>query len=89
MAKIERDNFDLPTLGMKNNLVGTELALDDGTFLEIADWWLDSNTIEMHLTFIDGTTGVFNGRDKYTIKVTDTYKKVDKGDRKKKQKRKH
>jgi len=89
MAKIERNNFDLPTLAIKGKLIGTELALEDGTFLEISDWYIDWATFEMHIDFIDNTGGVYNMREKHTVLIEDVYKKVSKKDRKKKAKRKN
>ena len=76
MAKVTKEKYDLPTLAMKQKLVGANIHFDDSVSPDIADWYLDSATQEMHLEFIDGTGVSLDVKQKYVVDIENTYTSV-------------
>jgi len=95
MAKTVRDKFDLLTLcmkivpdgsgGWKNAIIGTEIQMEDGSWEEIVNWWIDPKTSEIHLTFKNNSGASFDLGEKFFVKIESTYK----SDTSKKKNKKH
>jgi len=76
MAKIIRDKFDIFTLIVKQQFIGVEIVMDNDEELMVKDFYCDYATDEVHVEFTNGESSSFNLRDKFVIKIEDTYKKV-------------
>lgn len=87
MAKTIRDKFDLTTLAMKQKLIGAEIIMDDDTSLEVADYYMDMATKEIHIDFVNGEEASFSLMDKFHVKIDSSYKSVSSKKKTKRQKR--
>lgn len=87
MAKTRRDKFDLFTLAIKQQLIGTGIVLSDDTVLEVKDFYCDYTTHEIHIDFVGGENSSFNLNDKFVVEIEDSYKSVKSKKKRKKQKR--
>ncbi len=77
MAKVIRGKFDLFTLCCKNQLIGTEIQLEDETWVVVGDWYCDFKTNEIHLNFKNGEEGdSFDLGEKFVVKIDSAYKVV-------------
>ena len=89
MAKNIKSKFDLFTLYCKGQLIGTEIQLEDDSFVEVVDWYADYKTNEIHLEFANGEEGdSFDLGDKFIVRISDTYKSVQSQKKKRNQKKK-
>jgi hypothetical protein len=88
MAKTQRDKFDLFTLAIKQQLIGTELVMEDDTVLEVKDFYMDYATAEIHIDFVGGAEASFNLHEKFIVNIEDTYKSVSSKKKNKKNKKK-
>lgn len=76
MGKTIRDKFDIFTLIVKQQFIGIEIIMVDNEELTVSDFYCDYATDEVHVEFTDGSSGSFNLKDKFVVKVDDTYNKV-------------
>lgn len=76
MAKIERDKFDIFTLIVKQQFIGVDMIMDDDEILTVSDFYCDYATDEVHVEFTDGSSSSFNLKDKFVVRIEDTYNKV-------------
>lgn len=88
MAKITKEKYDLQTLAIKQKLVGSNIHFEEGVSPDIADWYIDSATQEIHLQYSDGTGDSLDLRQKYVVDVESTYVSVQSKKKNKKPKRK-
>lgn len=86
MAKTIRDKFDIFTLIVKQQFIGVEIIMDDDEELTVSDFYCDYATDEVHIEFTDGSSSSFNLRDKFVVKIEDTYKSIPSKKKRKKRK---
>jgi len=83
MAKTQRDKFDLLTLAIKHQLIGTDIIVRDivddvevDVALEVKDWYIDYATSQIHIDFTDGSDDMFDLNQKYFVNIEVTYKSI-------------
>jgi hypothetical protein len=84
MAKVRREKFDLFTLAIKGQLIGSDIVFEDDSKLEVEDFYIDYNTSEIHIDFVGGTGDSFSLKRRYVVDVDENIKVVN---NKKKQKK--
>lgn len=72
MAKVIKGKFDLLTLAIKGQLIGTDIHFDEGVF-EVADYYIDYATNEIHVQFTDGSGESLDLKQKHVVSINDAY----------------
>lgn len=72
MAKVIKGKFDLFTLAIKGQLIGTDIHFDEGTF-EVSDWYIDYATNEIHVEFTNGTGESLDLKQKHVVSIDQNY----------------
>ncbi len=85
---IIRDKWDIGTMAYKGSLIGIQLKLEDGTWKEVKDWYIDHATNMINIVFVeddeDMAASSFRLQDKFVVKLSENIKPI-----KKKKIRKH
>lgn len=87
MAKVRREKFDLLTLAIKGQLIGSDIVFEDDSKLEVADFYIDYNTSEIHIDFVGGVGDSFSLKRRYVVEVEETVKVVKNKKKKKRAKK--
>jgi len=87
MAKVVKGKFDLLTLAIKGQLIGTDIHFEEGIF-EVADWYIDFATNEMHVEFTDGSGESLDLKQKHVVSIDQSYVPVQNKGKLKRAKRK-
>ena len=77
-----RDKWDIGTTAIKGNLIGSQIQLDDDSWHEIKDWYIDFATGMINLIFTDDEeddpASSFRLQDKFIVKIPDIIKPIKK-----------
>ena len=85
---IIRDKWDIGTTAYKGMLIGSQIQLEDNSWKEVKDWYIDHATNMINIIFVGDTedtpASAFRLQDKFIVKIPDIIKPI-----KKKRTRKH